>query len=158
MGIIIYGKSECSLCKRIINQSDKTSGYPAFLPNDHKYGRFSDAIFHRECLIKDPDYQAVEDMSMAYQMIIDSRPRNLTSVDEMDAWTKDAFEDWPPANGVVIFQPLSENDSEGGFWMDADQYDEMCKAEEEQAKKQKELREYHYQLERESWRYIRDDD
>jgi len=157
--MIIHGKSQCLLCQKVLNKEDKIVGFPAFLPYDHKYGRFSDAACHKECFVKDPDHGAVEDMLTVYHMILDSRPRDLKTLAEMDAWTREAFQDWPPKNGVVIFQPMFPDDSEeGGFWMDADQYEEMCKAEEEEQKKMEERREDAYRREREAWRYSRDDD
>ena len=45
MVMIIEGKSLCLLCKKALNKGDKIDGYPAFLPYDHKYGRFSRCRF-----------------------------------------------------------------------------------------------------------------
>jgi len=159
MALIIEGKSVCPLCNKTMNKGDKITAFPAFIPYDHKYGRFSDAAFHTECFVKDPDHAAIEDMLTAWKMIMDSRPRDLKSMAQIDEWTREAFKDWPPKNGVVIFQPLFPDDSdEGGFWMDADQYEEMCKAEEEHEREMEARREEAYRREREAWRYSRDDD
>ena len=86
--MIIEGKSLCLLCKQVLNKGDKIGGYPAFLPYDHKYGRFSDTAFHKECLAADPDHIAVEDMYIAYKMIRDSAPRDLKSMADIYAWEK----------------------------------------------------------------------
>lgn len=157
MVMIFEGKSLCLLCKQVLDKNKKYTGYPAFLPYDHKYGRFSDAAFHTECFVNDPDHAAVEDMYTAYNMIMHSRPRGLKSWQEIEAWTVDAFKDWPPKNGVVIFQPMDEDSEEGGFWMDADQYADMCKAEEEHEKKREEARQYEREHRWDGWRPDYDD-
>lgn len=42
--------------------------------------------------------------------------------------------------------------------MDADDYEAMCKAEEEASKRQREALDRIYEEERDAWRYARDDD
>jgi hypothetical protein len=156
--MIIEGKSLCLLCKKPLNKGDKIGGYPAFLPLDHKYGRFSDAAFHKECFAADPDHMAVDDMYTAYKMIRDSAPRDLKSMADIYAWEKEAYKDWPPKSGVVIFEPLLEDSEEGSFWMDADQYKDMCEMEDKHEKERKERRDAARMREREMMRYDRDDD
>lgn len=154
--MIIPGKSTCLLCSKVLEKNHKLKSFPAFLPNNHKFGKFSDAAMHAECFIQDPDHMAVDDMFEAYRMILDSRPRDLKSMYAIDEWTREAFKDWPPKNGVVIFQPMFPEDSEeGGFWMDVDDYKAMCEAEEEH-ERQKKAREEEERAHR--WDGWRDDD
>lgn len=156
--MIIEGKSLCLLCKQVLDKDKKYTGYPAFLPYDHKYGRFSDAAFHKECFAADPDHLAVEDMYTAYEMIRHSAPKDLKSMDDIYAWEKEAYKDWPPKNGVVIFEPMFEDSEEGAFYMDADQYKDMCEMEEQQEKERKARREEARRRDRAMMRYDRDDD
>lgn len=159
MAMIIPGKTVCPLCNEIIGVNDQITAFPAFLPPDHKFGRFSDAAFHESCLMKDPDHTGVEDMYGAYLMIWDSRPRVLKTMEEVDAWTKEAFSDWPPKNGVVIFMPLVlDDDNFQGFWMDADDYKDMCEAEDKAEKELEERRAEADRIEKEKLHFIRDDD
>lgn len=157
MSMILEGKSLCSLCKKVLNKNDNIGGFPAFLPSDHKYGRFSDASFHKECLAADLDHVAVEDMYAAYEMIRNSAPQDLKSMTDIYAWEKEAYKDWPPKNGVVIFEPLLEDSEEGAFWMDADQYKDMCELEEEQKKKREEAQKYEQEHRWDGWRDEIDD-
>jgi hypothetical protein len=152
MVMIIEGKSQCLLCQEVLDQNKKYTSYPAFLPRDHRYGRFSDAAFHTECFINDPDHEAVEDMLTAYKMILKSRPYDLKSMEQILTWEKEAFSDWPPKNGVVIFHPLDEDSEEGSFYMDADQYADMVKVEEEYEKQQEERRKYEQEHRWDGWR------
>jgi hypothetical protein len=158
MTLVLPGVSACKLCGKIIEKDDAIAGFPAFLPYDHKFGQFSDAAMHEACFQAYPDCGAVEDMYKAFRMIMDSHPSDLKTLEEVEAWQKEAFKDWPPKNGVVIFEPLfPDENSEGPFWMDADAYRDMCEAEDEHERKQKALREESHRLEREWWHWRRDD-
>lgn len=155
MAMIIRGKSTCPLCSKVLEKGDELKGYPAFLPYDHRFGKFSDAIFHKVCAEADPDYGDAEDMLYVWQKIMDSRPRDLKTLEEMEAWTKEAFQDWPPKNGVVVYTSLDEDGE--WFWADKDSWEEFERVEAEAYKEMEERMEEAYRRDREARRYVRDD-
>lgn len=55
MALIIRGKTECSLCGRVISESDDVTAFSAFVSNeaDELYP-FNDASFHKKCFEADP--------------------------------------------------------------------------------------------------------
>ncbi len=156
MALIIEGKSTCLLCKKVLEKKDKIQAFPAFLPFDHKFGRFSDAAMHESCYEIDLDHDAVDDMYAAFRMIQDSRPKNFKTLAELEEWNREAFKDWPPKNGVVIFHPLCEDSEEGSFYMDADSYADFCEAEDKAHKEMEERYEEARRRDRELRRYDRD--
>lgn len=160
MAMIIRGQSKCPLCNQILEDTDHITAYPAFIPFDHKFGRFSDAAFHTECFRKDPDAGAIEDMHYVYRKIMDSRPKDLKTLEEMEAWAKEAFQDWPPKNGVVIYEQCFTEDGEEAewFWADKDMWEEWDAAQEKASKEAEERYEEARRRDREAWRYARDDD
>ena len=160
MALIILGKSTCPLCKKTLEKNDELKAYPAFLPYDHRFGKFSDAAFHKSCAEADPDFQSVEDMLYVFNKIIDGRPKDLKSAEEIETWHKDAFQDWPPKNGVVIFEQCftDEGEEASWFWSDKDSWEEFEKAEREAHEEMERRREEARREEREAWRYARDDD
>jgi len=160
MAMIIRGKSKCPLCNQILEDTEHLTALPAFIPSDHRFGKFSDAAFHTECFEKDPDYNDVENMYYVYKKIMASRPKELKTVEEIEAWTKDAFQDWPPKNGVIIYEQCFMDDGEEAewFWADKDSWEEFEKAEAEAHKEREERYEEARRRDREAWRYARDDD
>jgi hypothetical protein len=160
MALIIYGKTICQMCNKTLEKNDELKAYPAFLPYDHRFGKFSDAAFHKACAEADPDFQGVEDMFFVYKKIMDSRPRDLKSIEEIEAWGKEAFQDWPPKNGVIIYEQCFPEDGQEAewFWADKDSWEQFEKAEAEANREMEERREEARKREREAWRYARDDD
>ena len=153
MVIAFVGFSKCSICHEVIEKSEDLMGFPAFIPYDHKYGLFSDAALHKACYEKHPDREAVDGLLAAYKMILNSRPRNLKTLEEMEVWSREAFKDWPPKNGVVIFEPMFPDESpEEGFFMDADDYKAMCEAEDQYDKEREVRRAERYRRDREDLR------
>lgn len=152
MALIIFGKTKCKLCGLVMKDGDKIAGFPAFLPYDHKYGKFSDASMHESCYLADPGCNTVDNLLAAYNLIWDTCPKGKKSIEEYEAWSKDAFQDWPPKDDVVVFES-----EDGGFYMDAKDYKDLCEAENAHEKERKELREYYRRLEHEAWLYSRDD-
>ena len=71
---------------------------------------------------------------------------------------KEAYKDWPPKNGVVIFEPMVEDSEEGAFFMDIDDFEAMEKAQDEEHARMEARREEARRYEREMTRYDRDDD
>ncbi len=154
MALIISGKSVCPLCKKVMRECEGLIAFPAFLPHSHKFGKFSDAAFHKMCFEADPDASSVNDMHYVYQKIMDSRPKDLKTMKEIDEWTKEAFQDWPPPNGVVVFTSL---DGDDWFWSDKDAWGEFERAEEKANKEAEERLEEELKREREAYRFSRDD-
>ena len=95
MAITIIGKTVCILCGTRIERNDDIISFPAFLPNTHELRRFSDAAFHRNCFENAPERDRVIDLYARYRAIWDSRPRELKTVEEMEAWGKEAFKGFP---------------------------------------------------------------
>ncbi len=157
MAMIILGKSKCPLCNQILETNDELKAYPAFLPYDHRFGKFSDAAFHKVCAEADPDYNSVEDMLYVWKKIMDGRPKDLK---ERDTWAKEAFQDWPPKNGVIIMEQCFTDEGEEAdwFWADKDSWEEFEKAEAETHKEREERYEEARKRDREALRYARDDD
>lgn len=160
MALIIRGKSKCPLCNQILDDNDHITAYPAFLPADHRFGKFSDAAFHTICFEKDPDAGAVGDMYYVWKKIFDGRPKDLKTVEEIDAWTREAYQDWPPKNGVIIYEQCFTDEGEEAewFWADKDMWEEWDASQEKAYKEMEERREEARRRDREAWRYARDDD
>jgi len=160
MAMIIPGQSKCQLCNQTLEKNDELKAYPAFLPYDHRFGKFSDAAFHKKCAEADPDYNSVEDMLYVWKKIMDGRPRDLKTIEEVEAWSKDAFQEWPPKNGVIIMEQCFTDEGEEAdwFWADKDMWEEFEKAEDAANKEMEERREEARKQDREAWRYVRDDD
>jgi len=95
MALIFKGKSKCPLCERVLAQDDEIVSFPAFLRLDHELGNFSDAAFHRECFEKHPRATHVNALYARYRAIWDSRPMDLKTLEEMEAWGREAFKDFP---------------------------------------------------------------
>lgn len=95
MAVIVRGKSRCRLCGRILEEDDEIVGFPAFLPPGHELSIFSEAAFHVRCFTADPRSPAVRSLFARYESIWASRPENLTSLDEIESWGREAFKDFP---------------------------------------------------------------
>ncbi|MBL8297957.1 MAG: hypothetical protein JNN30_06350 [Rhodanobacteraceae bacterium] len=53
MALLIYGKSVCALCGRVINQNELTCSFPPFVVNElDACFVFSDGAFHEACVRK----------------------------------------------------------------------------------------------------------
>ena len=166
MAMIIRGKSLCPLCNEPMQEGQELKAFPAFLPNDHRFGRFSDAAFHKACFEKDPEGQDADMMLYVWQKIFDQAYKESKELEgtlqEKEAYIAKAFADqeWPPKNGVVVYEQVFTEDGEEAewWWADKDAWEEFEKAEAEEHRKMEERREEARRLEREAWRYSRDDD
>jgi len=94
MAIVLIGKTPCLLCGRLIEEGQATVMFPAFLKPIHRLHRYSDNVMHSWCFDTCPDKAEVERIYAKFQAIWDSRPRNLKTVEEMEAWGKSAFADF----------------------------------------------------------------
>ena len=95
MALVLPGKTVCPLCGKVIEKGDEVTSFPAFLPSTHELSRFSDAAFHRDCFEKSPERSAVTALYERYRAIWESRPGHLKTLEEMEAWGKEAFKDFP---------------------------------------------------------------
>ena len=95
MALVIPGKSVCHLCGAVLQEHDEVEAFPAFLPPSHELGDFSDAVFHSKCFEADPRAQDVRALYRRYREIWDSRPRDLKTLEEIEAWGRQAFKDFP---------------------------------------------------------------
>lgn len=91
MALIIPGKTPCSLCEQPISNAEDAIGFPAFLPKYHHLSRFSDNTFHIQCFQSWSKRQEFEQLYQTYRSIWDSRPRELKTLKESEAWGKEAF-------------------------------------------------------------------
>jgi hypothetical protein len=95
MALFFRGKSICPLCGVEMKEDDEIVAFPAFLPSHHQLASFSDAAFHRTCFEKDPRSERVKELYRRYRAIWDSRPRELKTLEEIDAWGREAFKGFP---------------------------------------------------------------
>ena len=91
MALLIPGKTKCPLCGEIIQNDQETVAYPAFIPREHRLGKYSDEVFHRSCFEACADRDAVEQLYQQFRAIWARRPVELTSIDDIEAWGREAF-------------------------------------------------------------------
>jgi hypothetical protein len=91
---LIAGKTHCALCAEIIETAEAAVGFPAFLRPTHRFSKLSDAAVHRTCFEQWSDHAAFEELYRRYREIWASRPANLRSLEEIEAWGKEAFKDF----------------------------------------------------------------
>ena len=95
MALNLPGKTTCGLCEKQIQVGDDVATFPAFLPTTHELSFFSDAPFHRACFDADPRAEQVNELYRRYRAIWDSRPKHLKSMEEIEAWGREAFKTFP---------------------------------------------------------------
>jgi hypothetical protein len=95
MAMIIRGKTICPLCGRVLAEDDEVVSFPAFLRPEHELGAFSDAAYHLQCFEVHPRAGEVSALYQRYREIWDSRPRDLQTWEEIEAWGRRAFKDFP---------------------------------------------------------------
>jgi len=95
MALIFDGKTVCKLCGEVLAKKDELTAFPAFLYPDHPLWMYSDAAFHKACYELSPQKEEVDGLFARWTKIWDSRPKNLTRVEEMDVWGREAFKDFP---------------------------------------------------------------
>ena len=92
---MVRGKTTCPLCGKTIEDGQVVAAFPAFLPSGHPLAIFSDGVFHKACLHEDARSEAVERLYRRYREIWDSRPKDLKTVEDVEAWGREAFKDLP---------------------------------------------------------------
>ncbi|MBX3263015.1 MAG: hypothetical protein KF782_25290 [Labilithrix sp.] len=96
MALILLGKTRCLLCSNPIQSGEDVVAFPAFLPTTHELTFFSDAPFHRICFDADSRNESVNKLYRKYREIWDSRPKHLNKMEEIEAWGRKAFKNFPP--------------------------------------------------------------
>lgn len=91
MAIIFLGNTPCGLCGEVLKSEDEIVAFTAFLPRGHPLHRYSDGAFHSHCFQEWPDAPEFERLYRDFRNTWESRPRNLTSLEEMEAWGRNAF-------------------------------------------------------------------
>lgn len=70
MALIFEGKSECSICEKVLKTNDKIVAWTAFLSKEHKLWKYADSGMHQECYnnwIYKEDFQKL----YKYQPLVD---------------------------------------------------------------------------------------
>ena len=137
MALTLPSNPPCKLCEKIIEIEEDIVVFDNFLPFDHKFGKFSNASFHKSCIIADPDYDEAENMHYVWKKIMASRPPEIQKEKDINEWAQEVLKDWPPKNGVVVYESLDGDD-----WWYADKYmwEEFEKAEQAEHDKMEKLR------------------
>lgn len=91
--MLIEGKTVCGICGMVIEHAADAKAFPAFLSRSHRLAKFSDAVFHSACFASCTEHDEVESLFRRYQEIWESRPKNLRTLAEIEAWGKEAFRD-----------------------------------------------------------------
>ncbi len=91
MAIVIDGSSVCAVCNQRIDSVNNAFAFPAFIPQSHRLAKFSDCVIHRECFAKCEECIEVQLLYERYRTIWDSRPNDLKSLEEFEAWGTVAF-------------------------------------------------------------------
>jgi hypothetical protein len=85
----------CMICGERVGDTEDIVRFPAFLPLEHELGAFSEATVHIACLQADPRSTDVLALLQRYRAIWATRPVGLTDPDEIQAWGREAFKDFP---------------------------------------------------------------
>jgi len=94
MAIVMQGM-RCPLCEQPLDEGEPLIGFSAFLPVSHRLAVFSDAAFHRSCFEADSRHLEVTELFRRFTAIWESRPAGLQTLDEIEAWGREAFKDFP---------------------------------------------------------------
>ncbi len=85
------GSSTCLLCGQTVESSKDAVMFPAFLGSSHPLHRYSDACLHGGCYAACSDREELEHLYHEFRRIWESRPRDLKSMEEIEAWGRSAF-------------------------------------------------------------------
>jgi len=72
MSIFVSGKSVCWICEKVLHTKNADQGFigfPAFLPQDHRLGRFSDVVMHDSCFWACPESTEVEALYKEFEKL-----------------------------------------------------------------------------------------
>lgn len=91
MVISTLGGLCCALCGKSIGDDAPMRAFPAFLPKTHRWFALSDSAVHAGCLDSWADRDGFLRLYDRYVEVWNSRPRDLKSLKEIEAWGKKAF-------------------------------------------------------------------
>ena len=94
MALVVLGKSTCALCEGVLEDGQDITAFPAFLPAKHRLWRYSDAAFHAQCFAAWSERPAFDALYQRAQALSNTRPRDVTTAAEMDAWGREASARW----------------------------------------------------------------
>ena len=94
MALLFRGSTPCGICGKPICENEDVVAYPAFLPKTHRLWNYSDGAFHSKCFADDPNSGEVERLYLESCSIWETRPRDLKTNEEREAWGKRAFADF----------------------------------------------------------------
>lgn len=92
MPFILTGKSKCVICGEVI--IDDYLSFSAFLPKHHKFYAYSDAVFHHSCFLNWEDHDEFQKLYNRFREIWESRPKDLSSLQEINDWGKEALKEF----------------------------------------------------------------
>lgn len=98
MVLLLPGHTKCRLCSAVILENDEVVGFPAFLTTAHRFHQFSDSVFHERCFEACPERDAVLAVYTRWSEIWDARPRDLKTLEAMEAWGIEAFRNFERDN------------------------------------------------------------
>ena len=94
MPLILPAKTQCGLCNGVLGDAGDVIAFPAFLGRRHALHRYSDAVFHKSCFETLPERTELELLYRRYREIWASKPENLKSLADINAWCRDAFKEF----------------------------------------------------------------
>jgi hypothetical protein len=94
MALLFRGSTPCGVCGKPICENEDVVAYPAFLPQTHRLWKYSDGAFHSKCFADDPNSGEVQRLYLQFCSIWETRPRDLKTNEEREAWGKRAFADF----------------------------------------------------------------
>jgi len=93
MAVIVPNKTKCVICGDVIISAKDAVAFPAFIPCGHKFSQFSDSVFHADCFSSWSERETFQSLYDTYRKIWDTRPSNLESLEDIEAWGRNAFDD-----------------------------------------------------------------
>ena len=94
MALVLPGKSTCALCDGVLEDGHDIIAFPAFLPAKHRLWQYSDAAFHAQCFAAWSERPAFDALYQRAQALSNTRPHDVTTTAEMDAWGREASARW----------------------------------------------------------------
>ncbi|WP_272150182.1 hypothetical protein [Tenacibaculum aiptasiae] len=94
MALIFLGKSECSICNKVLKTTDEIIGWSPFLNAKHKFWKYSDSGMHENCF-NNWEHKVEFEHLYKYQPLIDFDDPNLKErikINGMPDWLKEVIE------------------------------------------------------------------
>ena len=98
MALYFPNTSICLICGRTLLKGEEYVGFSAFLPKGHRLHYFSDGLFHKSCFETWSEKEEYLHLYRRFKEIWATRPKDLETPEEIDAWGKEAFKNYPPTD------------------------------------------------------------